>query len=266
MNPAEILLPAAPNFRDFGGYANADGRRVRRRRLFRSELLMGLPQPDLHTLAGLDIGLVCDLRSPGERQRMRNQWPADCTFESLSLDVNAEMSAVQPDRWSRRLADPTFDAERALHALIEDYRRMPASYVVDLRALFERLVRPDAPPLLVHCAAGKDRTGFVCAMLLRALDVPESVVMDDYMATVGRYTYERLIDSRLHLMLHMETVPPHAEGALRELSGVRPEMLRAALEAVEQQFGGTQRYLEAHCGLTTERRRALHAALLEPAA
>lgn len=263
MTAPEILLEAAPNFRDFGGYATSDHRRVRRRRLFRSELLLDLGERDLATLADLDIGLVCDLRSPGERNKLSNQWPTDAPFELLALDLGAELSAVQPDKWSRKLADPAFDATRAHAALAENYRRMPASYAGDLRALFERLATPDARPMLVHCAAGKDRTGFVVSMLLSALGVPHATIVEDYLATQGRYTYERLVSTRLLLVLHVDGLPPHAEKALRVLASVHLEFLEAAFERIRQDYGSVDAYLEKACGLTPARRDALRNALLE---
>ena len=257
------LLAAAPNFRDFGGRATHDGRKVRRQRLYRSELLLGLTPRDLHTLAGLDIRLVCDLRSPGERARMSNEWPEEHPPEILALDINEELSAVQPDKWTRRLADPTFSAPRAHAALIDNYRRMPASYAEDLRALFERMSRPDAPNVLVHCAAGKDRTGFVVAMVLSALGVTHEGVLEDYLATGELFTYERLIATRLRTVLHGADLPEYAHASLRVLASVHVDFIEAALETVRTRFGGVEAYLERECGLTPSRREAMQRVLLE---
>lgn len=257
------LLTGAPNFRDFGGCATRGGGRVRRGRLYRSELLLGLTTRDLHTLAGLDIGLVCDLRSPGERARLSNEWPDGQAPEILALDINAELSAVQPDKWSRRLADPTFTAARAHAALIDNYRRMPASYAGDLRALFARLAMRDAPNVLVHCAAGKDRTGFVSAMILLALGVAQDVVFEDYLATGELFTYERLVATRLRTVLHGAPIPDHAYDALRVLASVHPEFLESALDTVKARYGSVEAYLEGPCELDASRRDALRKVLVE---
>ena len=262
-DPDTPLLAAAPNFRDFGGRPTLDGRRVRRGRLFRSELLLGLTSRDLQTLAGLDIGLVCDLRSPGERARMSNEWPTGHAPEILALDIDAEMSAVQPDKWTRRLADPTFSATRAHAALIDNYRRMPASYAVDLRAVFERLSMPDAPKVLVHCAAGKDRTGFVSAMMLFALGVPHEQVLEDYLATGELFTYERLIATRLRTILHGKELPEHAYDSLRVLASVHLDFIDAALDTVRTGYGSIDAYLEGECGLDSARRESLQRNLLD---
>lgn len=263
MSSTTYLLQSSPNFRDFGGYPTADGRRVRARRLFRSELLLELTPADLEQLASLQIGLVCDLRSPAERARIGNQWPAGCTYEHLALDLGTELSAVQPDRWSRKLADPDFDAEQAQAALRDNYRRMPAPFARDLRELFVRLARPDAPALLVHCAAGKDRTGFVVAMLLRALGVSDDVVMADYLETRRRYTLDRLITSRLHLTIDPARMGPRGREALAVLASVRADFLQAALDTVDRDFGGSAQYLRQACGLTAQMQVSLRDALLE---
>lgn len=263
---ATPLLPSAPNFRDFGGYAARDGRRVHQGRLFRSELLLGLGETELQTVAGLGIGLVCDLRSPAERRMAANQWPAQCPFESLALDLGSELSAVQPDKWSRRLADPGFDATRAHEALLDNYRRMPASFAADLKELFTRLGTPGAPPLLVHCAAGKDRTGFVVASILRALDVPWDTVLRDYLVTAERYTLEHLIETRIRILLpgHHER-SARMDEALAVLASVHPAFLQAAFDEIEATFGGLDAYLSGPCGLDGHRREALRSALLAPA-
>ena len=257
------LLAAAPNFRDFGGRATRDGRRVRRGRLFRSELLLGLTPRDLHTLASLDIGLVCDLRSPGERARMSNEWPEGSAPELLAMDIDEEMSAVQPDKWTRRLADPGFSAARAHAPLIDNYRRMPASYAGDLRALFERLSQPNPPNALVHCAAGKDRTGFVSAMILSAVGVTQEGVLEDYLATGELFTYERLIATRLRTILHGAELPEYAYASLRVLASVDLAFIDAALDTVRTRFGGIEAYLERECGLDAARREGLQEGLLE---
>lgn len=262
-NASVRLLEAAPNFRDFGGYITRSGRRVRPGRLYRSELLLDLSARDLHLLSTLDIRLVCDLRSPSERHHIGNDWPVGCSFERLALDEDESLSAVQPEKWSRRLADPAFDAARARAALIDNYQRMPASFAGDLRALFERIAQPNSPPVLVHCAAGKDRTGFVCAMLLWALDVPRDTIFADYLATLSRFGYERLVGTRLRLLLNTDQIPAHAEAPLRVLSSVHPDFLQASLDALVAQHGSVEAYLERVCGLDTTRRQAFQDALLE---
>lgn len=261
MEAPTLLLEGAPNFRDFGGHATADGRRVRAGRLYRSELLLGLTPRDLETLAALDIALVCDLRSPGERARLNNEWPATKPAEILALDIDAEMSAVQPDRWGRRLADPTFSVEKAHLALCDNYRRMPNSFARDLRALFQHLTERPGRAILVHCAAGKDRTGFVVAMLLWALGVSHETILADYLETNRRYTIERLVNARTRFLPDLE-MTPSIRAALGVLASVHTDFIEAAFDAVSSEFGSIDAYLERACELNAGRREKLHQVLL----
>lgn len=260
MNRPALLLEAAPNFRDFGGYPTLDGRRVRERHLFRSELLLDLGERDLQTLADLDIRLVCDLRSPGERQRVSNQWPQNRPYTLVALDTGGDLAAVQPDKWGQKLSDPAFDEAAAHAALIDNYRRMPGSYNKDISALFDYLSQSDARPVLIHCAAGKDRTGFVSAMLLSALGVPAELVMEDYLQTRGRFDLARM--RRVRALLSHKLEPMHSEAPLAVLSTVHPDYLQAALHSIERDHGGVARYLEQRCGLSAAKRAALHEVLL----
>lgn len=260
MNSPTRLLEGVPNFRDFGGHPTADGRRVRTGTLYRSELLLGLTPRDLDTLAALGIGLVCDLRSPAERARVNNEWPAHSPAEILALDIDAELSEVQPDHWRERLADPRFTANRAHTALCETYARMPTIYARDLRALFQHLTeRPQA--VLVHCAAGKDRTGFVVAMLLWALGASRETILADYLETNRRYTVDRLLSARARFLPDL-VLTDNARAALGVLASVHTDFIEAAFDSACREFGSIERYLEQVCELTPARRESLHGALL----
>ena len=265
MNPAASLLEAAPNFRDFGGLPTGDGRRVREGRLFRSGLLVDLTPNDAQTLRRLDIGLVCDLRSPAERRRIAGHWPADLPVEHLALDIDAELSSVQPDKWSRKLRKPDFGAEQARDAMLENYRRMPSAFARDLRALIDYLLRPGARAILVHCAVGKDRTGFVSAALLGALGVGRDQVLAEYSHTSRLYPPERMIADR-NRFLPLDHLDDRTRAALGALVRADTEYLLGAFQVVDDSFGGLDAYLEDQCGLDAARRQALQECLLEPAA
>ena len=262
MTPDAPLLQAAPNFRDFGGPTTTDGMRVRRGALFRSELLLELTAEDHKVLGKLGIGVVCDLRSPAERRRLVGDWPPGLDVEHLALDIDAELSSVQPDKWSRHLKQPDFGAEQAREAMIENYRRMPAAYRRDLHALFEYLLRPDARGVLIHCAVGKDRTGFVSGMLLSALGVSIESVLDDYLLTNQRFPAEKMIEQR-NRFLPIDRLDDRMRAALGVLVCADPDYLQAAFDVVRDEFGGVSAYLEDECGLAPTHREALRARLLE---
>ncbi len=263
MDSSAPLLVGAPNFRDFGGYPTLDGRRVRTGRLYRTELMLNLTPPDHETLNGLNIGLICDLRSPGERSRVSNEWPKDGSVETLALDIDADLSSVQPDKWGKRLRDPSFSAERAREAMIDNYRQMPSAFAKDLGALFAYLEKDHARAVVIHCAVGKDRTGFVSAMVLHALGVGHEQIMANYALTSERYTPERMMSDRVRFLPNTE-LTPHVRTALGMLVIADPVYLQAALDTVKKDFGSLDDYLLKHCDLSPQRRDAMQSQLLVP--
>lgn len=260
MNSSSWRLEGAPNFRDIGGYPAADGTRVREERLFRSEALARLSEADLATLATLNIELLYDLRGAAERERDPNRWPHSKHVDiRTGFDAQA-MAAVRVFHWRERLSDPTFD-EQAAHAwMLQAYTNMPALFAPALTSLFEQLAAPSAPATLVHCTAGKDRTGFVCAMLQLALGVAQDDVFADYLRTNERRPPEALLQALLGD--EFAQLRPATAAAMRTMARVEEAYLGAALQTIERDFGGVDAYLERACALGAERRSRLYAGLL----
>jgi protein-tyrosine phosphatase len=252
------VLAGAPNFRDLGGCAGAGGRVVRPGRVFRSQVLAAATDGDLETLGRLGIGAVLDLR--GEREaRRRNRWPSGPPPRTVRIDVG-DLDAA-PATWGRRLLDPSFDEICARATMAEVYRRMPHAYAPHLAGLFGLLAAPTCPPVLIHCEAGKDRTGFVCAILLRSLGVSLERVLADY--TLSRRYYR--LDPRALLGRHYgDELPARALGALRVMEDVHPDLLAAALDGIDAEYGSVEGYLEAAAGVDAARLDGVRASLLGP--
>ena len=260
MTPCSWRLDGAPNFRDIGGYAAADSTRVRNAHLFRSEALTRLTDADLAILASLNIRLLYDLRGEPERERDPNRWPHASPVATRSgFDAEA-MAAARVSHWRQRMSDPAFDAQAAHAWMLQAYTDMPTLFAPALTSLFEQLAAPSAPVTLVHCTAGKDRTGFVCALLLLALGVTRDDVFADYLLTNQRRPPDALLlallgDEFAHL--NRGTV-----AAMRTMARAEEAYLAAAFKTIERDFGGVDAYLEHTCDLRTERRQKLMANLL----
>jgi protein-tyrosine phosphatase len=257
------LLEGAPNFRDLGGYAVAGGGRILHGRVFRSEVLIHATDADLERIAGLGISLVLDLRLPDERRKERNRWPAGPAPETLVFDDRPAMADAQAAQWVRHLADGKLDAAGAKDMMTGVYRRMPEALAGDVARLVERLAAPAPPPMLVHCMGGKDRTGFVCAMLLWGLGVPWDTIVADYLETGKRRPPERFAAERLSA--RVDDLSPRALEVLTVMSGVDPDYLEAAFATARAAFGSVDGYLEDRCGLTADRKARLRKALIEAA-
>ena len=255
-----MRIATAPNFRDFGGQATRDGRRVRTGLLYRSEAIIEPADPDAALLASIGMALVCDLRGSSERNHLPNAWWTAAETECIELDILGRLRG-KTRLWETLRADPSASAARAM--MLGIYRELPHAAAPHLSRIFARLADGDLP-VLIHCTAGKDRTGFVCAMILSALGVETDAIMADYLATNDRISNRvRAATARFAGENLCRDVPGHA---LDTLVSVAPEYLAASLEAIDESFGSAGSYLEHEVGLDPVRLRALHDRLVAPQA
>lgn len=253
-------LAGAPNFRDLGGYVAAGGRRLRPGQVFRSGSLAELLAEDLQRLAGFGIQLVCDLRSGHERKLQPSRWPADARPREMHLDVNADLRGGTARIGRILLEDASANGARRL--MLETYRSLPAACSGDLAGLFEALADGDGLPAVIHCTAGKDRTGFICALLLHALGVSMEVIHADYLLSAQRCDRARLAASVAPLLQAMLGVTPSPQ-VIEVINGVDIEFLDAAFERIHADHGSLDAYLADVAGLDDARRSRLRARLLE---
>jgi protein-tyrosine phosphatase len=255
----DIRLEGAPNFRDLGGHVTADGRTVRRGRIYRSDALSQLTAADLERIRALGISLVCDIRSPQERQEAPNPWLAEHGVDEIHIDTSAELKHANEGMIEKLRNNPT--PERARELMHQVYRSMPQAFSGKLHTLINRLVSGNGLPLIIHCTAGKDRTGFVCAMLLFALDVPQSAVYNDFMLSATPERSSQLREGARRAMAHSLGEEPHPD-VVDALVGVDPEYLDLALDTLTASYGSVNAYLERAGGLDRTKRAALMQALL----
>jgi protein-tyrosine phosphatase len=230
-HPDRVLpLQGATNFRDLGGYRGHDGRIVRWRRLFRSDHLGGLTDADKAALVAMGLAQAFDFRGESERAAASYDLPG-LAQHSLAI----EPTVVQSLQTLLDLGQvPT--APQVAELMQDLYRAFVSDQSHRFAELFDHLLRADAP-LVFHCTAGKDRTGFAAAMILLALGVPRPVVVQDYLLTNDVFR---------HPPPPQSAIPPEA---LAVLWRVQPGFLDAALQAVEADHGGVDRYLGQRLGL-----------------
>ena len=233
-----LKLAGASNFRDLGGYTGADARPVRWRRLFRSDHLAALTPQDAEVFTSLGVTRVFDFRGRDERAAVPYELPGVAQHP-----LPIEPTVVQ------RMKD-LLDAGQAVtpahtvELMQETYRAFVHDNAARFAALLRMLVERD-DPLVFHCTAGKDRTGFAAALILLALGVPREVVMQDYLLTNALYRPPASLASH---------TPPEV---MQVLCGVQEDFLDAALHMVDAQYGGITPYLEDVLGLDAAARSAL---------
>lgn len=222
----------------------AGGRRIRSHALLRADRLAGLTADDWNTLAGLGITTICDLRSEAERLEHPNRVPAHLSVAELRCDISNDLRA---DPSLARLLVDEPNARGAERVMIEIYRRFPAYMGGTLATLIERLLEGGSP-LLVHCSAGKDRTGFVIAMLLHALEVPEGLIRADYLASrtwAGADSHRASLEARLGTFIQ----PHELKAAVDTVLDVREVYFEAAMDSLRAEYGSVRRYLEMAAGV-----------------
>jgi protein-tyrosine phosphatase len=255
-----MKLDGAPNFRDLGGAATRDGATVRYHRVYRSENLSALTEDDLDRLQQADIHLVCDLRSHHEVETVRTRWPNGHEVEFLHLNVSGDMRSGDGNFGKLLLGN--FTPEGARNTMLKSYARMAKRFEPRLELMFDRLAQAESLPAIVHCHVGKDRTGFACAMILAALDVPRDEILRDYLATATASDPARLRAAASSFIADMTGVTPPPE-VVEPIVAVSEEYLDTAFQATAEQYGSVEDYLTKIGGLTPEKRDRLKALLLE---
>ena len=248
-------LEGAVNLRDFGGYATVDGRIVRRGRLYRSGSLAGLTPPAQQRFRELGVRLICDLRRPDEKREAPTPIP-----EHLARRIEIPIDPGSAIAMRSRLGDRSLTLKERIDFMVAINRELARDHADAYARMFEALLELEEGAFLVHCSAGKDRTGFACALVLHALGVPEETVLEDYLLTNQHVGFEAWVAS---LAERLDPEGRLSRDEVLALAGVRPEYLRAAYEAIEAEFEGVENYIERAVGLDAAARALLQSRLLE---
>ena len=219
-------LEGVDNFRDYGDYDAADGRRVHRGVLLRSAHHAQATDADLEALGGLDLAVVVDLRRKTERERSPSRRPA--RFRA-ALILNDE---ERPDSWLEHIHTSDLSPASFHDFLIGYYRQAVFDTChFDIFGQYFRALAALERPILIHCAAGKDRTGILAALTHRLLGVAEGDLMTDYLATNAAAR----IEARAPLMgayIRDLTGRTPSDEALRVTLGVHADYMHAAFQAI----------------------------------
>ena len=243
--PARHLsLAGASNFRDLGGYPARDGRTVRWRQIFRSNHLGHLTDDDIAVVRKLGVKSAFDFRGAEERQ------VALCLMNDITVhSLPVEPTVVAALR-SIVAGGTQLSTDHAVEVMRGSYRGYVQQNTPRFRSLFAHLLE-DRAPLVIHCTAGKDRTGFACALILHTLGVSSDVIAEDYLLT-NRY-YRRDPNNGSELPDDVKNV----------LGTVQPSFLGAAFDAIDADYGDLETYLRDGLGLGRSERADFEARYLQ---
>lgn len=226
-----INLEGVYNIRDLGGIAAEGGGTVRRGLLFRSDELSGLTEADSYRLGSLGIKTVVDFRSKSEIARTKSRRLKQARTLELNIDCGDSRAILH----SIGNGDGTQVMKDVNRSLVHDNSQI-------FRAFFSLIADRDNLPLLFHCTAGKDRTGFAAAMFLSALGVSREDIFRDYMLSASGA--EKKFSAALLAMPQ-----------LAQVVAVRPDYLLTAFEEIETNYGSLKNYLTAGLGADLDKMR-----------
>jgi protein-tyrosine phosphatase len=256
----ELDLEHIVNLRDLGGLPTMDGRRVMPGRIYRSGSLHEMTEGDHRTLEALGIRIVIDLRSSWEQAFLGYTWPGG-RHVAAPLASDESVSAIYQRFMSGTLSEAEMDDWWTTTGVFDAAGEYPDSVRAVFRALLE--VGP-GEAVLFHCAGGKDRTGLVAALILRALGARPEAILADFMQTnEALASPERL--EELAARLNRGRGTPVSQQALFAISGVKEEWLGTMFHRIAARFGSVEAYLHDALGLTDDDLAALRERYLEPA-
>ncbi|KAM3066559.1 hypothetical protein ACMFMG_002273 [Clarireedia jacksonii] len=249
--PPFITVGGIPNFRDLGGYPTSSASHsIRQKVVYRCAEPQKVTKDGIATMQELGITHIYDLRSQNEIERNEKAGRGGIVEWEGCQRVFAPVFPAQdysPERLAIRYRDyASAGTEGFTRAYLDILNNAPPSY----RTILLHLANEPSKPLIVHCTAGKDRTGVICALILSLCGVEDEVIAREYALTDFGLPSEWKTEVIEHLMAN-PAIKGNYEGATNMISSKAENML-ATLKMLKETFGGAEGYVTEKCGLTKE--------------
>ncbi len=245
------------NFRDFGDYA-AGERRLKRGVLFRSAHQAEASDAELEALAALGVKVIVDLRRPNERTRSPSR-----RWQGFAAEVIENHDGEEhDDPWHTFIKGSDLSAQAFTRYMVDYYREAPfVGRHVDLYTrYFQALAKIDGA-VLIHCAAGKDRTGILAALTHHLAGVHEDDILADYLLTNDPSRFERRVPMMRQAIADMTGRTP-TDDALITALGVEQQYLETAFAAIHAQHASLDDYMRDVLGVDNATRSAIEERIL----
>ena len=240
-----ILLDGVDNFRDFGGYPVANGRRLKRGRLYRSASHGRATDGDLEIIAGLNITTIVDLRRKAERLRDPSRRHAEFAAVVIDNDLGDDVE----DEWLAHLRESDLTEESFRAYLLGYYDKAPNDpRHIDLFTRYFAAIAAADGAVLIHCAAGKDRTGILTALTHHVAGVHRDDIVADYLLTNDEARFERRAPQVVELIHGVSGRAPTI-AAVRVAMGVEAEFLEQGVRVNRTEFRRCRRLPGVAAGL-----------------
>jgi len=255
----ELPLSGVMNFRQMGGLEGRDARRIRPGLFWRSA---GLDQPhaeDINQINSLGLKTIVDLRGERERVAFPTHPPLTQLCDTIWSPSEAETSQTE----AFVLLSKSKDEGMLIDAVASLYTQIADQYAVHVRMVFAAIAS-NRVPILVHCAAGKDRTGVVVAIVLETLGVDRSDIMSNYLETNDHLDWDRLsVAAAAGTGVRENSLDLMTAPALALLKRAHPRFLEAAFSHIDTRYGSVDIYLRQKVGVSSTTIERVRENLLE---
>lgn len=252
-----IKLDNTINMRDIGGYTGLDGRKTKWGRVIRSEELCHLSDRDFNTLSEMGIKHVYDFRDADKAKETRERIPDGADYTNLPVLEGIDVDIKDIDFFGDPKGIDKF-FQKIYKFQVTD--KAP-QYAVVLKALTDE----KETPILYHCTNGKDRTGFMTALILLICGVPEKTIISDY--TLTNLTFDEAFATLGDIFTeNLSKKSPIAipKIKLHDFFGVKPSWLKIQLDYIRENYQNVDDYLMQNTDLTKEDLDAIRETMLEP--
>jgi protein-tyrosine phosphatase len=235
----QLSLQGTQNFRDLGGYEAQDGRRLKWGKLYRSSKLSALTDVDINYVRRLGLTLICDFRQVLEQELEPTFLGDEASHTIASLPVTPGSSSS----FMENLHKGIIAVDDSAGFMEEINRDFVANQMPQYAEMFQLLLVGDQQ-LLIHCASGKDRTGFGAALILDVLGVSEEAIVDDYLLTNKYLPVDKEME-RLSKEFSDHSGSAVSEEVLRPMLEVRPEYIRACFDEIRKRYESKEHFYES---------------------
>jgi protein-tyrosine phosphatase len=238
-----ISFERIQNFRDLGGYFNVDSKQLRWGKLFRCGNLFKITHNDIGKLKQLGVKTIIDLRSEQESHLYPDAFLGFSHFQ-IPIDTLSGLDL------QKRITNKTFLRGDAIIYMQDGYRSILENNTKEIKDVFNILLNEKNYPILVHDNLGKDRTGIISYLILRALDITGDDAMSDYMLSNEYINLDEY-------MKYMDDMPEPMQEAMTVAVRANEDYIEYAFNSIIKKYGSIDLYFEKALGLSLSKRQKL---------
>ena len=247
------------NFRDVGGLRTVDGRTLKTGVLFRSDELSRMTNRDLAKLHEFNIKLICDLRSPEESWKRQARVAPHQAIRMVNIPIHEHGAPYGIRKQLLSFLFGKTGGDRFREFSRGYYHHIAFEQTSRIREVIRLLSKEENLPALIHCTAGKDRTGFLAAVIQLLAGVPYDMVMDDYLRTNDYFAFRLEKFIRVMRVVTLFQVPPER---MRLILMTHPEFLEEVHATIVKRYGSVETYLCEACEIDRDTLQELKNRLL----